>query len=791
MALALTALLICGALARYLPANEVVFRDDGSIRLFDTDSYYHLRHAQSIADHYPSIQRWDVGTHFPRGQRSNTAGLFDFAIATVAWILGLGAPSFALLERIAAWMPLALGVSVLAVAFVVLRRRLGPLTALGAVALVDLYPSSDFLARSQLGFADHHAAEAVLLLLSAWGLCAGLEETADGAAAGKHRWDPWQRALLRSLPMLVLVHTWAGAPIYFAILFGCAWLTLCVLLLMKQGIAPAGRALGRHALLLGACVALLSALWPTLVLVPRIQGWLMGGLSATFVAFWAAAWATSALERRQVPRWGQAGFLGLFAAGTALLLLAVPAVRQLLDLATHKVASIQEHHHVTVGFLWDRLGPTPWLAALGLGLLWQVPPAARARACLLTILALATLGLWRISGDYGYVVGPLCAIGAAVALGRLLSAIRTRFRYPAVASGLVLALTTLGPFASGMSGRPWRTKQQTQSLVVLDDALVKALTWMREHTPEPPLPVDARVPAWTDDFRFPPGSYGVVSTWEVGNFVAALGRRTAVTSQGVHPDVIRGLLLKDEDESLRHWQRDCEPGERVRYVLLDARTLAERFVAQARLVGVRPGTSYPTRARDQPEFGAPYTQSMAARLFLDGGQGLQHYRLVYDSFLDSALYYRRDLGTGNYGRNHSLLDGDQPLPITVLLRDRHPVRSEGNLLYAPVVLPAARLFEIVPGATIRGQAPPGSSITARLPLRSGARAARFEYTQSVRAGPDGSFSLTIPYPTEPTRFSDVVPLGPYRIDLAGGPASALHVTEDQIQSATELRLPTR
>src|SRR5262249_38508310 len=65
----------------------------------------------------------------------------------------------------------------------------------------------------------------------------------------------------------------------------------------------------------------------------------------------------------------------------------------------------------------------------------------------------------------------------------------------------------------------------------------------------------------------------------------------------------------------------------------------------------------------------------------------------------------------------------------------------------------AKLFERIPGARLEGKAPPGSEVTATVPLVATAltdeHLRRFVHRLSVRAGADGAFVLALPYPTEP------------------------------------------
>jgi asparagine N-glycosylation enzyme membrane subunit Stt3 len=79
-----------------------------------------------------------------------------------------------------------------------------------------------------------------------------------------------------------------------------------------------------------------------------------------------------------------------------------------------------------------------------------------------------------------------------------------------------------------------------------------------------------------------------------------------------------------------------------------------------------------------------------------------------------------------------------------------------------------KIFEHVPGATITGNASPGTEVVISVPITTN-RGRTFEYRQSNVADSDGKFSLVVPYSTEgPVDWStnfDTGPLGPYTLRL--------------------------
>jgi dolichyl-diphosphooligosaccharide--protein glycosyltransferase len=102
-------------------------------------------------------------------------------------------------------------------------------------------------------------------------------------------------------------------------------------------------------------------------------------------------------------------------------------------------------------------------------------------------------------------------------------------------------------------------------------------------------------------------------------------------------------------------------------------------------------------------------------------------------------------------------------------------------------LPHARVFEVVPGAVLSGRCAPGASVTAVLELETG-RGGTLRYEPRATAGPEGTFSLRVAYPTiRDTRESDVLARDAYRIQCAGGGGTA-RVSEQAVREGQSVEV---
>jgi dolichyl-diphosphooligosaccharide--protein glycosyltransferase len=108
---------------------------------------------------------------------------------------------------------------------------------------------------------------------------------------------------------------------------------------------------------------------------------------------------------------------------------------------------------------------------------------------------------------------------------------------------------------------------------------------------------------------------------------------------------------------------------------------------------------------------------------------LEHYRLV-DVSENSAL------SDGGY-RN-----------LREQARATYRIRPEAASALDPQPPSYVKTFERVPGATVRGTgAPPGSNVTAEVPVHIPETNTTFTYTQRVQANDQGEFTITLPYAT--------------------------------------------
>lgn len=762
--------------SRCLVPWSTVFPAPGQVRLLEADPYFHLRHARFVARHFPAVQRWDVATHYPVGQRGENQGGYDILVGALALVLGAGHPSDLQIEQVAAWTPVLLGGLCVLALYALARRFLAPPRALLAVALFVLFPGL-LLPYSLLGFGDHHVAEVLLALLSCQGVAL--------CAARRQPW--WRPAWLPALPLAAFLYSWPGAALYVALTV-LAFL-LMVLLASLQGRDAEAPAAGAAAfgLALGGLYVVPCLLLPDLVL--SRQGLVIAALAVGFLGGGLPLLSGALARLGGVgSRPGRALLAAL--ALLALIPLAHPQVqgmaRALLETRTRLIS---EHVPVTPALFTGLFGLEGWLGLAALGLLLVrgarglLPAGAEAPL----VYGSGLLFLWWKTRDFGYTPPPFlalaCAWGLPTGVGRLAR--------PWLV-GVALAGLLLLPFPLGLVQPPWPTLRMVEGLRLIHEDWIAALTWLRERTPPPTLALDAPVPPFGRDFTYPEGTYGVLVPWDFAHFVAALGGRPVVWSETLSHRLARLFLTPSEEAFRAGLRQRTQKSERVRYVILESRTVAEFFLATVAAAGQKveayrqPGPSVPFGNQSLPLvlFNDRYRKAIAMRLYLDDGQDLGYFRLVYESpgkrFVTYSATPERRGGrwvTATLRRSLPIHSPEEEERYRALGRSGLPIVVGDSWLYGGEVVSTVKIFECVAGATLEGQAPPGAQVEARLPLVCRSTGRHLVYRRGGQADSQGRFRLVVPYATGEN--GDLWAPEPYHLSC-GSAAAEVRVRESEV-----------
>ncbi|MFB6110786.1 MAG: oligosaccharyl transferase, archaeosortase A system-associated [Halodesulfurarchaeum sp.] len=293
------------------------------------------------------------------------------------------------------------------------------------------------------------------------------------------------------------------------------------------------------------------------------------------------------------------------------------------------------------------------------------------------------------------------------------------------------------------------------------------------------------------NYNYPTGSYGVMSWWDYGHWITVLGNRIPVANPfQQHATVAANYLLAPTETAANNVLESLdETDAKTRYVAIDYKMVApqSKFGAMAVFYSANKSLSYGDMvagrlynpgARNWITLKTQrYYRSMLVRLYRYHGSRIEAQPVVVDWANRNYKNVDRPIPTFNGTRRFRTMEAareyvsgdrtstiggiaDLPKKDIPALEHYRLVRLSGDSLvprryirnyeFRPSNLPTwVKIFERVPGATVRGTAPANTTVTATVEIRTTAALndSTFTYTQQAKTGPDGQFTMTLPYST--------------------------------------------
>ncbi len=589
----LRAAIVCAlcAVSLYLRTGPfaAVFQP-GFVNFSETDAWFHVRMADNLIRHFP----WAITADpyiSPGPLRPAAAGpLFDWVLALIAMIAGLGHPSEALLHTIAAWYPAILGMLIVPVVYLLGRDVFNARAGLFAAAVLATLPGH-FLKVSSVGYTDHHVAESLLAALLLW-------------------------TIVRARPLATGVVLGA----YLLTFVGGAWLVALIVIWAAYELIRSKLELRPLLLAFGIALAIVAPFY-------RVywMGYSIAALGIGLIALPILGWTSRHATRTMF-------FLGLIAA---IVIAAVLAPRELRDVLfrlapgfTGKTGAVVELQslvyrdgHFSFLWAWRQFGGSLVLSLIGVVVLGEL--AVRRpdwRRDLIFFFGLATMAMAAGQLRMAYYF----AIAAALFSGYVADAmLKTKpVLRPVIAATLI---------AGVLAPNVWYALDEETWQPAINSDWREALQWLRASTPEPFGDADYYYARYRAPYR--DASYSVMSWWDFGYWITAVGRRVPVSNptQLHAEDAAEFLLAQKEAEAaaiLEKWHS--------RYVLISHQMVLED--SDSRVTGLF--GAYFEYARDRPLeqyylvayqrepngnlrphllYLPAYYRSMVVRLFVYGG----------------------------------------------------------------------------------------------------------------------------------------------------------------------------
>jgi dolichyl-diphosphooligosaccharide--protein glycosyltransferase len=139
-----------------LPYNQI-FSEYG-IKYACNDAYYHMRIVDNLVANFPHLTYYDPYFIVPNGTFLFGEHFFDWLLAGIVWLVGLGNPTAHTIDIVGIYFPVILAALVIIPTYFVGKTLFNKYAGLVASALVAILPG-EFMGRSLLGATDHHVAE--------------------------------------------------------------------------------------------------------------------------------------------------------------------------------------------------------------------------------------------------------------------------------------------------------------------------------------------------------------------------------------------------------------------------------------------------------------------------------------------------------------------------------------------------------------------------------------------------------------------------------------------------------
>ena len=334
--------------------------------------------------------------------------------------------------------------------------------------------------------------------------------------------------------------------------------------------------------------------------------------------------------------------------------------------------------------------------------------------------------------------------------------------------------------------------------------------WLAENTPAvgnyggadnaAELDYDGRY-GWPEggSFDYPEGAYGVMSWWDYGHLITVQGNRIPhanpfqqnarsasafLTAQNesqaeLYLDAIAAgeeVTHESNESELRQAVEESNSPPGIQYVMIDDETATGKFSAITAWTGpdyfeyldeeertFLEGTGENRTQNPREVFvGEDYYDTMTARLYLEDADGLEHYRLVRESPRYSIVGFFGNLQTSqrigvvedftNAPRENGTSLANTSETFSQARAGDFAVPLGTQDIHDPYVTSTVKTFERVEGATLTGETALDGTVEASVTLRTASNRT-FTYSQSTEIE-DGSYELTVAYPTEETLGPD-------------------------------------
>ena len=203
------------------------------IKFTSIDAYYQMLIVDNLAYNFPHLTPFTPFLIYPGGGGFGEIHFFNWFIAIIAWIIGLGSPTQHVVDVVAVYFPAILAALTIIPVYFIGKALFNRWAGVIAAALVAIF-AGEYMGRSILGFTDQHVAETLFTTVAALFLILAIKTAGERQLTFSHiiqrDWKTITRPLVYSLLagifLGIYLITWLGGllfvfiiTIYFVIQF--------------------------------------------------------------------------------------------------------------------------------------------------------------------------------------------------------------------------------------------------------------------------------------------------------------------------------------------------------------------------------------------------------------------------------------------------------------------------------------------------------------------------------------------------------------------------------------------
>ena len=207
----------------YLP-YEQVFSGEW-IKFTSVDAYFHMRLVDNLVHNFPQLTDFAPYLHYPSGIKIDNIHFYDWLLAGIIWVIGLGSPTQHTIDAVAVYFPAVLAALTVIPVYFIGKELFGRWAGVLSAGLITILPG-EYMGRSILGFTDHHVAETLFTTTTMMFLILAIKTSRERGLTFNHLqsrdWPiiskPIVYSLLAGLFLGIYLITWIGALLFVFII---------------------------------------------------------------------------------------------------------------------------------------------------------------------------------------------------------------------------------------------------------------------------------------------------------------------------------------------------------------------------------------------------------------------------------------------------------------------------------------------------------------------------------------------------------------------------------------------